>query len=169
MKSEIKYTSKRINGLFVIEPKIYRDFRGENSELYNKEIYTKMGCPEFIVDSFSFSRKHVLRGFHGDKKTWKMIQCIKGDIYFVIIDVRDDSSTFGYKEVFNLNDKDRLQIIVPAGCVNAHLCISDECIFSYKLSEGYTEQKDQISIKWNDPRYEIFWPITNPILSERDL
>jgi dTDP-4-dehydrorhamnose 3,5-epimerase len=165
----MKYISKNIKGLFTITPKIYRDFRGENVETYDEKVYIKMGCPKFVVDSFSFSRKNVLRGFHGDKKTWKMIQCIKGDIYFVVIDVRNNSSTFGNKEVFLLNDKDRLQVIVPAGCVNAHLCLSDECVFSYKLSTTYTEQKDQISVKWNDQKHEIFWPITNPILSERDL
>lgn len=162
----------------VIQPSIFSDHRGKNFEGYNEENYNRFFKQikdfekdglKFFVDSYSVSVKNVLRGFHGDTRTWKLIQCIKGAIYFVVIDVRPTSPTFHNHEIFDLNDKTRFQVIVPAGCANAHLCVSDECIFSYKLSNSYTEQKDQISIKWNDPKYNISWPITNPILSERDL
>ena len=167
--------SEKIKDLMVIAPDVFYDFRGENCETFNKEFYDKLLQSHsifdvnFIVDSFSFSRKNTLRGFHGDTKTWKIIQCILGDIYFVVIDFRPQSPTLNHYEIFNLNDKNRHQVLIPAGCVNAHLCISDTCIFNYKLSNSYTEQKDQISIKWNDPFYNIYWPISNPILSKRDL
>ena len=87
----------------------------------------------------------------------------------MVIDLRKDSKTYKKVESFQLNDKNRKQVIVPAGCVNAHLCISDTCIFSYKLSNSYVKQEDQYHIMWNDPEYNVFWPVNNnPILSARD-
>ena len=166
--------SNKIQDLLVISSDIYYDFRGENCELFNKKDYKKILDDnniheiDFVVDSFSFSKKDVLRGFHGDTKTWKLIECLQGEIYFVVLDLRNKSKTYGNHEIFHLNDKNRLQVLVPAGCVNAHLCISNTCIFHYKLSELYTKQEDQMNVKWNDPRHEIYWPISNPILSERD-
>jgi dTDP-4-dehydrorhamnose 3,5-epimerase len=173
MKS-IKKEKNSIKDLLVIEPEVFYDFRGENCETFNVNNYKKLILEEigvklnFVVDSFSFSKKHTLRGFHGDTKTWKIVQCLKGEIYFVVIDLRQDSPTYNYHKIYNLNDKNRLQVLIPSGCVNAHLCMSDECIFNYKLSESYTEQCNQISIKWNDPKYDIYWPVKTPILSERD-
>lgn len=165
--------SKKIKDLLILTPKIFYDFRGENMESFNENIYKKIFSNyniniNFIIDSYSFTKKNVLRGFHGDKNTWKLIQCIHGNIYFVVIDLRPHSSTFNNHEIFNLNDKNRQQILIPSGCVNAHLCISDECIFNYKLSSNYVTQKKQLFIKWNSPIYNVYWPINNPILSERD-
>lgn len=172
--TKLLYKSDKIKNLLVFEPEIFTDFRGENCETFNKEIYHKLMSEyvpsniDFVTDSFSFSTKNVLRGFHGDKKTWKLIQCLKGNVYFVVIDMRLDSQTYMKHDSFSLNEKTRLQILIPNGCVNAHLCMSDECIFNYKLSENYVDQQNQLSIKWNDPKYNIWWPITTPILSKRD-
>jgi dTDP-4-dehydrorhamnose 3,5-epimerase len=85
-----------------------------------------------------------------------------------VIDLNPQSPTFNNVESFNLNDKSRTQILVPPKCVNAHLCMSEECIFFYKLSHNYVGQEHQLHVKWNDPKYDIFWPIENPILSLRD-
>ena len=123
---------------------------------------------EFVVDSFSFSRKDVLRGFHGDTKAWKLVQCIQGSIFLVVIDTRKDSQTYNKVETFVLDDKDRKQVLIPRGCVNAHLCLTETCIFFYKLTHGYVRPEDQITLKWNDPKYKISWPVANPILSLRD-
>jgi len=166
--------SKNIKDLLVIQPEIFYDYRGENTETFNKEDWKRIlkenGIKEFefVVDSVSVSKENTLRGFHGDTIIWKLIQCLKGAIYFVVIDVRKDSPTFNNYETFNLNDKNRWQVLIPAGCVNAHLCISDLCIFHYKQSHCYVKQSDQIHIRWNDPTFNIFWPISDPILSERD-
>ena len=70
------------------------------------------------------------------------------------------------RELFRLENKQ--QVLIPNGCVNAHLCVSDECLFHYKFTHEYVAQKDQIHVKWNDPKYKVFWPIDNPILSARD-
>jgi dTDP-4-dehydrorhamnose 3,5-epimerase len=173
----IKEASKQIKNLFIFKPEIFRDYRGENVETFNPEfIYKALAQIDefredkltFEVDSFSFSRKNVLRGFHGDTRAWKLIQCVQGSIYFVVIDVRENSPTKGNYQTFILDDKDRYQILVPRGCVNAHLCLSDTCAFLYKLTYGYVNPTEQIAVKWNDSKYNIPWPITNPILSLRD-
>lgn len=166
--------SKKIKNLLSFTPEIYRDYRGENCETYNENEFAKLLNENgrltinFSIDSFSFSKRHTLRGFHGDTKNWKLVQCIQGEIYFVVIDVNPASPTFNNVETFNLNDKSRTQVLIPNHCVNAHLCMSDECIFHYKLSQSYVNQSDQIHIIWNDPKYNIFWPIKDPILSLRD-
>lgn len=167
----------KIKDLFIIQPECFSDYRGENFEGYNENLYNKIFCSseswtkgnnKFIVDSFSKSRKNVLRGFHGDVFTWKLIECLKGSIYFAVIDLRKGSETFGVHQTFTLTEHNKHQILVPNGCVNAHLCLTEECLFHYKFTHEYVSQKDQIHVKWNDPKYNVFWPIADPILSYRD-
>jgi dTDP-4-dehydrorhamnose 3,5-epimerase len=167
----------KIKDLFIIQPECFSDYRGENFEGYNENLYNKIFCSseswtkgnnKFIVDSFSKSRKNVLRGFHGDVFTWKLIECLKGSIYFAVIDLRKGSETFGVHQTFTLTEHNKHQILVPNGCVNAHLCLTEECLFHYKFTHEYVSQKDQIHVKWNDPKYNVFWPIADPILSCRD-
>ena len=123
-----------------------------------------------MVDSVSFSQKNVLRGMHGDNTTWKLVQCLKGSIYLAVLDLRKDSETYKTWNSFYINEKNRHQVLIPAGCVNGHLCLSDECIFHYKLTEDYVKVEDQITIPWNDPEYGVHWPVnrTNVVLSRRD-
>jgi len=177
VRTKTDYVSNTIKDLLVLKPGIFRDYRGENVETFDKE-YNRISLAhidefrkeklEFVVDSLSFSRKNVLRGFHGDTKAWKLVQCIQGSIYLVVIDTRKDSPTFKNIETFTLDDKDRHQVLIPRGCVNAHLCLTDTCTFFYKLTHGYVNPEDQITVKWNDPSYNVKWPIVNPILSLRD-
>ena len=175
-KSKIIYQSNNIKDVITIQPDVFYDNRGENIETFSTRTYKellrskKKKSPEFIVDSFSFSRKYTIRGLHGDNETYKLIQCLKGFIYVVVLDLREDSPTYKQHDKFYINDKNRHQLLIPPGCVNGHLCLSDECIFHYKLSEEYVPIDEQISIAWNDPEYNIFWLVSysNLITSERD-
>jgi len=168
--------SEKIQDLLVIEPDIFHDFRGENLETFNQDVYEELFNKgeieniKFVSDTFSFSERNVLRGFHGDPYTWKLVQCLRGRIFLVVIDVRTTSKTQNAYETFNINDKNRTQVLIPAGCVNAHLCMSGDCIFAYKQSHLYVPQKEQIHVKWNDPKYNIKWPVNKELLifSERD-
>lgn len=169
------YESGTIKDLVVCRQNSFFDHRGENIEGYNKtefdkiiNQYTSLGKIDFLVDSFSFSKRDVLRGFHGDKQNHKLIHVLMGSVYFCVIDLRENSQT--YNKVFTqiLNDKNRLMVLVPAGCVNAHLVMSENCVFSYKLSQNYVNIENQLHVRWNDSQYNIKWPISNPILSERD-
>lgn len=164
--------SKRIPGLKIIQPSVFYDYRGEYIETFNEARYSFTdlhGRPiRFVEDDVSVSRRHVLRGLHGDEKTWKLIQCLLGEIYVVVVDMRSDSPAYLRWEAFTLNEKNRTQLLIPAGCANGHLCLSERCLFSYKQSEYYSGAENQFTVKWDDPKLDIWWPIRNPILSRRD-
>ena len=161
-----------IEDLLLLYPKSFYDFRGEYFQTYNKNEYnfkdSNGNLIDFKEDDISVSVKDVLRGLHGDKKTWKLVQCLYGEIYFVVVDYRENSTTYKYCESFTLSYKNRMQILIPPGCVNGTLCLSNESIFSYKQSEIYSGSESQFSIRWNDPTLNITWPSSNPILSLRD-
>jgi dTDP-4-dehydrorhamnose 3,5-epimerase len=164
--------SKVISGLKVITPDVFYDFRGEYVGTFNArryQFFDQAGRQiEFVEDDISVSRMGVLRGLHGDNKTWKLIQCLYGDFYYVVVDMRKDSPTYLNWEAFAVNDKNRKQVLVPAGCANGHLCLSKSCIFSYKQSEYYDGAEKQFTVRWDDPKLNIYWPVKAPILSERD-
>lgn len=125
----------------------------------------------FNHDKFSVSKKNVLRGLHHDSKTWKLISCVYGKVFFVIVDCRKNAKTYlkSYSKV--LNSRDNIQILVPPNFANGHLCLSSECVFHYKLSyKGkYSDVKNQKVLKWNDKKIKIKWPTKkNLILSQRD-
>lgn len=155
-----------LDGVKLIKPMVHEDFRGTNFESYNASNYYQIPN-QFVVDSISTSRKHVLRGIHGDHRTTKLISCLYGTIYFVVLDRRGESKTFNQWQAFTLSDRNKHQVLVPPGFGNAHLVMSDECVFSYKL-DAYYERETQFTLRWDDDQFNIYWPIKHPILSERD-
>ena len=155
-----------LEGVKLIKPNVHEDYRGTNFESYNASEYYKIPN-QFVVDSISTSRKHVLRGIHGDHRTTKLISCLYGTIYFVVLDCRSGSKTFHQWQAYTLSDRNKYQVLVPPGFGNAHLVMSDECVFSYKLDQHY-ERSSQFTLRWNDDQFNIYWPIKHPILSERD-
>ncbi len=161
-----------IPGLKVIRPEVFHDFRGEFVLTYDDERYAfedEEGRPiAFVEDDVSVSRRHTLRGLHGDERTWKLIQCLSGAFYYVVVDMRPGSAAHRRWEAFTLNDKSRLQVLVPAGCANGFVVLSDECVCSYKQSERYAGMQGQFTVRWDDPALGIFWPVRQPILSSRD-
>jgi len=155
-----------IKGCAKITPTKFEDYRGEYVETYNEKAYEEAFDDIFFVeDDISVSRKNVFRGMHGDGKTWKLIQCLHGEIFLGVL----DTNTKAYRH-WILNDKNRTQILVPPQCVNGHYVLSNKAIFSYKQSEYYGHE--QITIAPNDPMYKMFWPFiwsnTTPIMSQRD-
>jgi len=164
--------SKNLPEVVIFKPSVFTDARGDIYTSYIKEIYDKF-LPEgqtFIHDKFANSKKNVLRGLHGDTKTWKLISCVKGEIFEVVVDYRPDSPTYLMWDSWILNDKNKKNILVPPYFVNGYCVISDEAIFHYKLSyKGeYIDADKQFVVKWNDARLNIPWPCKNPILQERD-
>ena len=155
-----------INGVVVREQKAFTDYRGD--------LYTTWKDGDFDLnfnhDKVSTSRKNVLRGIHGDNKSWKLVTCLYGEIYFVLVDNRESSDTFIQWESMILSDRNRKQVLIPPGVGNGFLVLSDHSVFHYKWSyEGeYADVNEQFTIKWNDPMIGIDWPISNPILSKRD-
>ncbi len=162
-------TKTKLKNVLVIQPPtVFEDYRGIYLETFNEKLYADIGIPiKFIQDDFSISHKNVLRGIHGDNQTWKLITCILGSIYAVVVNCNTDSTDYGSWESFKISEKNNLQILVPPKHGLAHLILTDKAIFHYKQSSYYNREA-QFTYKWDDPRFNIRWPIDKPILSQRD-
>jgi dTDP-4-dehydrorhamnose 3,5-epimerase len=164
----IEVTRTDLEGVLLIKPYIFEDHRGEYIETYNESLYNKSGIDvKFVQDDISVSTRNVLRGIHGDNETWKLISCLHGKFYLVVVNCDSESEDFGKWQSFVLSDRNRLQVLVPPKYGNAHLVLSDMSIFHYKQSTYYDRTR-QFTYKWDDSRLDIWWPIKNPILSQRD-
>lgn len=161
-----KRISRIFNNVKIFVPDQYEDYRGKNIELFNINNFNSYH--NFPIQSISYSKKNVLRGFHGDFKTWKLVKVLKGEAYLVIVDLNKESDTFLQHQHFLLSEHNHMQILIPSGFINAHYVLTDEVIFHYDLSVQYS--KEQMTIRYDDiilPK--INWPFTSePILSERD-
>lgn len=152
-------------GVLKITTDIFEDHRGQYMEIYDKSTYEAMGIDiKFVQDDASISTKGVLRGIHGDNETWKLVSCLLGKIYLVVVDCDKE---FGKWESFVLTESNGLQVLVPPNHGLAHLVLSDKAVFHYKQSTYY-DRENQFTYKWNDPRFNIWWPVKEPILSKRD-
>lgn len=166
----MKIENTELEGVLLITPStIFEDFRGEYIETYNKNEFNKSGIDiEFIQDDFSISRKNVLRGIHGDTNTWKLVTCLSGAFFLVVVNNDKESKQYKKSISLTLSDRNKLQVLIPPKFGNGHLILSETAIFHYKQNTLY-DRSSQFTIKWNDPEYSIYWPIKNPILSIRDL
>jgi dTDP-4-dehydrorhamnose 3,5-epimerase len=169
--NEIKvHASAVISGLLTIEREEFADKRGYFVALHLAgELDPWTPAPvRFEEDDLSASRHRVLRGLHGDDATWKLVQCVEGKVFLAVADLRHDSPTQG--GVFHATlDSDRpVQVLIPPGCVNGHQCLSEHSLFIYKQSARYTGAGRQMTVRWDDPRLKIPWPLSKPILSDRD-
>ena len=157
-----------IEGIKIFNPDVFTDYRGDLWTLWKKDEFQCL--PHFNHDKVSTSRKDVLRGIHGDFKSYKLITCLYGSIYFVVVDNRKESPTFKQWSSMILDDKKRQQVLLPPGVGNGFLVLSQESVFHYKWSYAgsYPDVDDQFTLKWNDKSLNINWPISNPILQMRD-
>lgn len=158
-----------LSGVFLYKPPTnFEDFRGTYVETYNRRIYCEAGIDQdFIQDDISTSTRNVLRGIHGDNKTWKLISCLYGSFYMVVVNNDPTSPEYRQWTGFTLSDANRLQVLVPPSFGNGHLVMSDKAIFHYKQTSEYNLES-QFTIAWNDPKFNIWWPISSPITSIRD-
>ena len=150
----------------IFKPDAFEDYRGELYTLFKQEEHDLV----FNHDKVSISRQNVLRGMHGDSKSWKYISCLSGEIYLVVVDNRPESPNYLKWDSVVLTSKNKKSVLVPPMFANGHLVLSQEATFFYKwaYSGNYPDVQDQFSLNWNDPKLNIHWPINNPILSDRD-
>ena len=167
--SALEVKDTKLKGVKLISPpSFFEDFRGDYVETYNRDMFQAAGIKvDFKQDDYSTSRKHVLRGLHGDDRTWKLVKCIYGTLYFVVANNDETSDQYLQWESFTITSQNRLQVLVPPKFGNGFLVMSEEAVFGYKQSTYYHEIS-QFSLKWNDPRLNIWWPISDPIRSTRD-
>lgn len=145
----------------------FKDKRGFYWTSWKKGLIKKI---KFNHDKFSLSRKNVLRGLHGDNKTWKLVSCPYGKLLLVVVNYKKGSKNFLKHKSWILSQKNGVQILIPPNFANGHLCLSNECILHYKLSYkgSYVDSNKQFSLRWNDKKLKIKWKIKKPILSKRD-
>tara|TARA_R100001015_G_C4605946_1_gene160990 strand:+ start:535 stop:1035 length:501 start_codon:yes stop_codon:yes gene_type:complete len=159
---------KEIEGVKIFEPDVFTDFRGDLWTTWKKTEFPF--DIDFIHDKVSTSRKNVLRGIHGDFKSHKLFSCLYGQLFCILVDNRKDSETYLKWTSLILDDRKRKMVLTPPGVGNGFLVLSEDSVFNYKWAyEGkYPDVEDQFTIKWNDKRLNIDWPINNPILQKRD-
>jgi dTDP-4-dehydrorhamnose 3,5-epimerase len=165
----LKVEKTSLDGVLIIHPLTqHEDFRGDYVETYNEEQYKAAGITDkFVQDDYATSSRHVLRGIHGDAKTVKLISCLYGKIYVIVVNNDPGSPQYRKWQSFTLSDRNRLQVYIPARFGNAYLVMSNIAVFHYKQNTYY-DRPGQFTIKWNDPAYKFWWPVEDPILSERD-
>lgn len=144
----------------------FEDYRGELYTVFDQEDWNVT----FNHDKVSVSRQNVLRGLHGDKKSTKLISCLHGAVYLVVVDNRPESPNYLKWDSIVLTEHNKKSVLVPPMFANGHLVLSNTAVFFYKWSYpgDYPDVDEQFTVKWNDERIGINWPINNPILSKRD-
>lgn len=146
----------------------FKDFRGKYLETFNEKFYKKYGLKKkFIQDDFSYSKKNVIRGFHGDNRTWKIFTCIYGKVQFAFINNIKKSKNFGKIITKVVDENSFLSFVIPPNYGSAHLVMSERAIIHYKQSTFYGETS-QFTINYNTKYKNFKWNCKNPILSKRD-
>ena len=170
----IEFKKTAIEGVYIIEPRVFNDARGYFFEAWKKEEFEKnIGKIDFIQDNESKSSYGVLRGLHyqkGDFSQAKLVRVIKGKVLDVAVDIRKSSPTFGKYVMVELSDENKRQFFILRGFAHGFLVLSDEAIFTYKVDLVYAPQAEA-GIRWNDPALNIDWPIDprEVLTSEKDL
>lgn len=170
---KIKVTRCDIEGLYVIEPKIFEDARGYFVETYNQKDFEEEGLNMvFVQDNQSKSSKGVLRGLHFQKEfpQGKLVRVLSGKVFDVAVDVRQNSPTYGKWFGVELSAENMKQFYISEGFAHGFLVLSDEAVFAYKVTDFY-HPGDEGGILWNDPDIAVEWPITDDmtvLLSDKD-
>ena len=158
----MEYIKTEIDGVWIIQPKVFNDARGYFFEAWKKEEFEQhVGRVDFIQDNESKSSYGVLRGLHyqkGDCSQAKLVRVIKGRVVDVAVDIRRNSPTFGKYVMVELSDENKRQFFIPRGFAHGFLVLSDEAVFTYKVDNPYAPQSEA-SIRYDDPDIAINWPI----------
>ena len=169
----MNYISTAIEGVWIIEPKVFSDARGYFFEAFKKEEFEKqIGKIDFIQDNESMSSFGVLRGLHYQKGKFsqaKLVRVIKGKVLDVAVDIRRHSATFGQYVSVELSEENKRQLFIPRGFAHGFLVLSDQAVFTYKVDNVYAPQAEA-SIVYNDATLGIDWPLAPQqlLLSPKD-
>ena len=166
----MKIKNKKLDGVKIISPKVFKDSRGYFFESFKSTQFSEHGLPNnFIQDNQVGSKRNVLRGLHYqlNKPQGKLIRVVLGSILDVAVDIRLGSPTFGKYQLAELSDENKNIFYVPEGFAHGYLVRSEESVVLYKCTNIY-DPNDEYGIKWNDADIDIEWGIKSPKLSEKD-
>ena len=170
---KITVTPCDIEGLYVIEPTVFKDERGYFVETYNQNDMKEAGLDMvFVQDNQSMSTRGVLRGLHFQKQfpQGKLVRVVRGKVFDVAVDLRSDSKTYGQWFGVELSAENMKQFYIPEGFAHGFLVLSDEAEFCYKCTDFY-HPGDEGGLAWNDPEIGVEWPLeegVDLIISEKD-
>lgn len=159
-----------LEGVLLIEPKVFVDARGYFFESFQLERYQQQGISlPFVQDNISHSVKNTVRGLHYqlERPQGKLVYVTLGKVLDVVVDIRLGSSTFGKALWFKLDDQNHHQVYVPPGFAHGYAVLSEKAIFNYKCTDYYHPASER-GILWNDPDLNIAWSVENPVLSAKD-
>jgi len=164
--------STDISGVYILITKVFGDDRGWFTESYSKRTFESSGLYyNFVQDNHSFSaNKNTLRGLHfqyGNDAQAKLVRCTRGAVLDVAVDLRKGSPTYKKWVSVELSEDNKRQFLIPRGCAHAFLTLTDNVEFLYKADNYYASESDR-SLRWNDPEINIAWPVSDPVLSEKD-
>ncbi|CAI2923724.1 dTDP-4-dehydrorhamnose 3,5-epimerase [Serratia entomophila] len=167
----MQVTETKIDGVKIIQPKVFGDARGFFLETFEKKRYQEMlGIDlDFVQDNHSRSSRGVLRGLHFQQANpqGKLVRVVRGEVFDVAVDIRPGSPTYGAWEGAILSEENKTQFWVPPGLAHGFVVLSDLADFEYKCTDYYNPAQEGCLL-WNDPQVGIEWPIDNPLLSEKD-
>lgn len=170
----MEFKKTAIEGVYIIEPRVFNDARGYFFEAWKKDKFeANVATVDFIQDNESKSSYGVLRGLHyqkGEYSQAKLVRVIKGRVLDVAVDLRRSSTTFGQHVMVELSDENKRQFFIPRGFAHGFLVLSDEAVFTYKVDNVYAPQAEA-GVRWNDPALGIDWPIDpqQVLTSDKDL
>ena len=168
----MNFIKTKIEGVYIVEPRVFGDHRGFFMESYSKRVFEKAGLYyDFVQDNHSSSTvKGTLMGVHlqsGDKAQEKLVRCARGAVLDVAVDLRPNSQTYKQWVSVELSEENKRQLLIPRGFGHGFVTLTDHVEFLYKADNYYAPEVDG-GIRWNDPELNINWGVENPILSEKD-
>jgi len=167
----IKKVPTSLPGVFVLEPRVFRDERGFFFESYNQQIMTDAGVvATFVQDNHSCSSRNVLRGLHYQVKRpqGKLVRVAEGEILDVAVDLRRSSPSFGRWEAVRLSGENNRMLWIPVGFAHGFRVLSEKAHVLYKATDFYAPEHERM-LAWNDPHLKINWELDGePVVSAKD-
>lgn len=170
--AKFKFTGLEIPDLILIEPTVYSDSRGFFMETYNYREFEEYGLKDrYVQDNHSRSIKGVIRGLHyqlRERAQAKLIRVVRGEIFDVAVDIRKGSPHFGRWVGVLLSEENKRMLYIPEGFAHGFCVLSEEAEVIYKVTDFYSPEHER-GIIWNDRDIGIKWPVSNPVISEKDM
>lgn len=169
----MNFIKTEIDGVYIIEPRLFEDSRGYFFESYNSQEFARNGIPtQFVQDNQSKSSYGVIRGLHcqlGEHAQAKLVRVLQGKVLDVAVDIRSDSPTFGKHVAVELSDENQRQLFIPRGFLHGFAVLSETAVFAYKVDNFYCKEAE-FGIRYDDPEIGINWqiPADKIITSEKD-
>lgn len=167
----MKLIASRFEGVWIIEPRRFPDPRGWFVESWNRRTFAQAGIDvDFVQDNHSKSSRNVLRGLHFQappQAQAKLVRCVAGRVWDVVVDIRRGSATYGQWEGVELDAETQRMLFVPTGFAHGFCVLSETAEIQYKCSAYYAPELS-FGVRWDDPALGVVWPVREPLLSEQD-